>query len=477
MSFLKWFAVSLVAVPTVTAFAATRILDPHFGAAGALYVGPTPVSGMVMNRISALAVQSDGKIVIGGRATDPTSADNTLGLPAVGRLNKDGSWDTTFADNGLFVLPYGTGSAPYGGEVHNVISTADGTILASGGTYDLDSANFRTCSLLMEFDASNGHLYPDFGGKGTGGTFCFDFAPSSDPLQPTHSEGIQITANDDIYLTTPSTNLSSGAVAHFTFGGTIDLAFGSGGVVDIPFRANLLNLQSNGQLLVTGGGDAISVTRLNAADGSMDMTYGSGGMFTVDSQAPNGVVSPTSAVLDSLGRLLISDNDITNAGPYAPYRFARVAADGTTDNSFNGSGQQPGAPGFAALSIGNTSNDFVVSAQTLPSGKILAAGSVNDATNGNTANVGLVRMNADSSFDTSFGDAAHPGWASVNIGATGANNFTTALAIDTSGYAFAATSTADTAGHSCPALIRIDAQNDGIFANGFETALAPLCPQ
>jgi uncharacterized delta-60 repeat protein len=90
-------------VQNVQRFIAARILpsgglDPSFGGDGIVTV---PIGSGAVGY--ALAIQRDGKILIGGNAV---SANGTP-LAAIVRLNRDGSLDPTFASNGLLQFPGG----------------------------------------------------------------------------------------------------------------------------------------------------------------------------------------------------------------------------------------------------------------------------------------------------------------------------------------------------------------------------------
>src|ERR1700744_3653033 len=86
------------------AIAGSSGLDRNFGSGGALLVGPTPQSGLGIT-IKAITPLPDGTFLVGVRSqADPPHP--TAELAAVGHLNADGSWDTTFGDHGLFALPY-----------------------------------------------------------------------------------------------------------------------------------------------------------------------------------------------------------------------------------------------------------------------------------------------------------------------------------------------------------------------------------
>ena len=158
-------------------------------------------------------------------------------------------------------------------------------------------------------------------------------------------------------------------------------------------------------------------TVLFDAAGLVDTNYGTGGVCAADTQS--GEVGPTYAALDAQNRLLVSSDDYT-IGESLPYRLARITSLGTSDITFNGNNQQPGVPGIAVPVIsGSDFYDNLIAAQPLPDGHIFAVGDAGYAATGDgTSDIALLRLNEDSSFDQTFGDAAHPGWSSINIGGT-----------------------------------------------------------
>src|SRR5205823_1660150 len=79
----------------------------------------------------ALAVQTDGKIVVAGYTFTGGSQYDF----ALARYNTDGSLDTTFGTNGEVVTDFGTG----GDEALAVVIDADGKIVVAGYTFTGDS--------------------------------------------------------------------------------------------------------------------------------------------------------------------------------------------------------------------------------------------------------------------------------------------------------------------------------------------------
>src|SRR5881394_777767 len=111
---LSIFTLSSMLLLAQSAAGATNGLDEKFGSGGVVLLGPTPVSGLIITSIDGLAIQDDGKIVIAGAVINLFGPGD---LPGVGRLNADGTWDTSFGDHGLFGLPHSAASAPFGGNL------------------------------------------------------------------------------------------------------------------------------------------------------------------------------------------------------------------------------------------------------------------------------------------------------------------------------------------------------------------------
>jgi uncharacterized delta-60 repeat protein len=156
----------------VARFNANGSLDTTFGAAHSGVVTTDIASGSI-DRAYALALQSDGKILVGGMAAPAT------GLPdptpaAVVRYNPDGSLDTTFDQDGIALAVWDAGPGHIGTAVGKALAVQpDGTILlaANGelntpngdGTYSTSWGAF----LLMRFHA-DGSRDLSYGPSGTG---------------------------------------------------------------------------------------------------------------------------------------------------------------------------------------------------------------------------------------------------------------------------------------------------------------------
>jgi len=451
--------------------AGTTGFDVRFGDHGILLLGPTS-TGRTLGLTTVLPLAS-GKFLVAGVSYNDSDPGFGAILPAVGLLNSEGIWDTAFADHGLFILPFGSSSAPQGGIVNHLALFSNGGILATGGTrVTFGLPDNRTCSLLVKLTEGGA---PDTSfAADHNGTFCFDFAPdTSDWHSKGHWEGVQIDSDDSFFLTSPITNLGSGAVAHFDSTGELVSSWGTNGIATMTPYLTLLELQSGHELVASGlrgfgiGVQTIANVKLDAG-GALDDGYGTHGEFDFAIENESSV-SPMSSERDATGNLLVA-----GYGAAHPFLIARSTAAGGPDPSFNGGGQQPGGPGWAALDIDSGSSlAGLWQAHVLPDGHLFAVGEVGVS----YINGALIRLNSDASYDTSYGDAAHPGWAQLNIGGTASSStYVRALAADAEGRVLVTLTLTDANGHFCSGLVRI--VPDRLSDSGFEPAAAmPNCPQ
>lgn len=134
----------------VDRYTRSGILDNSFSGDGRTSI---PGNGIQTFGFGTLAIQADGKIVIGGSAWDPTWSDF-----AVARLNPDGTLDTSFSGDGVVttkVTPYDQES----GEVHAILIQADGKIVACG-------RSDHSGSMAVVRYTADGELDPSFGSAG-----------------------------------------------------------------------------------------------------------------------------------------------------------------------------------------------------------------------------------------------------------------------------------------------------------------------
>lgn len=134
-------------------------LDNTFDGDGKL-ITPFVTAG---NRASAVAIQSDGKIVVAGTAEDVGSTTNSI---AVARYNINGSLDNTFDADGMLTTKIGSNNDSYG---IGVALQNDGKIVVAGGArigtgLDFALARFNTNGALDNTFDGDGKATLDFGG-------------------------------------------------------------------------------------------------------------------------------------------------------------------------------------------------------------------------------------------------------------------------------------------------------------------------
>ena len=216
-------------------------------------------SGFVKTPLT-LALQSDGKILVGGNI----SGYNGTLLSCIIRLNGDGSIDNTF----------NTGSGFSGGKssVSSITVQSDGKILVGGGFTDY---NGTAVSNIVRLN-SNGTIDDTFNFGIGFNSIVYDMELQSDGK-------VIVVGNFSSYNGTPANR-----IIRLNSNGMVDGSFNSGGGFDSV--VNSIGAQSDGKLVCGGyftdydGTSTNSLTRLNN-DGSNDVNFviGSGFNDAIDS--------------------------------------------------------------------------------------------------------------------------------------------------------------------------------------------------
>ncbi|MFH8738423.1 calcium-binding protein [Streptomyces sp. NPDC017964] len=202
--------------------------DTSFGGGdGKVTTDPAPESLQEGGDARALALQPDGKIVVGGQV-GTTRFDFVLL-----RYNANGTLDTTFSGDGIERTDFGDYES-----VEGLAVQPDGRIVAAGGS----SGRFA----LARYNV-NGSLDTTFGNAGrvltSGGGGAQDVV-----LQP------------DGRIVIPGSNGPGGdfAVLRYNTNGSLDSGFGTGGLVTTDFggndQARGVALQPDGKIVAAGQG-------------------------------------------------------------------------------------------------------------------------------------------------------------------------------------------------------------------------------
>jgi uncharacterized delta-60 repeat protein len=292
----------------------------------------------------ALAIQTDGKIVVAG-TTDAGINDSDF---AIVRYNANGSIDTTFAINGIAKTRFLTGIDNI---AHAVIIQSDGKIVAAGESSNITmKGGFFKHFALARYN-TNGSLDTAFGtdGKLTT-TFAVTAAAKSVSI---HSDG-KITAAGTQNL------------ARYSSSGALDSSFGTGGRVFINnISINAAKIQADGNIVVAGStvvsGEAhFGLARITPT-GVFDTAFGTSGRVSTNF----GELDIAQAlVLQSDGKMIAAGT--SSASGNSDFALARYNANGSLDTTFGGDGKVT-----TNISIADTA----AGAALQPDGKIIAVGS------------------------------------------------------------------------------------------------------
>ena len=342
-------------------------LDSTFGNAGIM-----TTSIGISSVVYSIAIQSNGKIVMGGYSF---SYKDTVQVFALVRYTSNGSLDNTFGNGGIVTLAT---SSTYS-IVQSVAIQSDGKIIAVGtispNTINLDRYFYNNGKMCLVRFTTNGSLDNNFGiitttvgGKKT----CLDDRGNATAIQ---SDGKIIVAG---------TSDQKYALIRYNTNGSLDATFGIGGIVatEIWYSINSIAIQSDGKILAAGQGSQ-GLIRFNS-NGSLDATFGNGGTAIISGDAIANAVT-----IQNDGKIIVAC--FSQSGAYIS--LLRFTANGTLDSSFgfNGIANKSGLGGLA-LAIQSD-------------GKIAVAGFIEKVTStgGTTLEFALIRFNTNGSFDSTFG--------------------------------------------------------------------------
>ncbi|HEY6836096.1 MAG TPA: PASTA domain-containing protein [Gaiellaceae bacterium] len=279
-------------------------LDPTFGSDGKV-VGPLG-SGF------ALAVQRDGKVVVGG------AADRSF---AVFRFKPDGSLDPGFGTNGEVTTPFDLDSAA----IRGLAIQSDGNIVAVGSAVGHEVTEWALARYTQE-----GSLDTTFGAGGT--VTVFENALSNNLAEAVVFQG-------DRRILVAGTQLEHVALAGFLLSGALDPTFGvDAGVTTLDSysttragEASAVRLQRDGKIVTAGIWADLDIREFFVArfnhDGIPDQSFRSQGIAKTDLTA--GEDSAYGLVLQRDGKLVaagVAGNTNGSDGSFALVRYLASSA-------------------------------------------------------------------------------------------------------------------------------------------------------
>ncbi len=324
-------------------------LDPRFGDGGVVPTIGSP---------GGVAVQEDGKIVVGGGA--------------LARYNVDGSLDPTFGRQGIVTVR--SLLSAHEAVVGPVVLQPDGKILAV-----IDD------NRLTRFNSDGS---PDSGF----GSFAAVYTWGQSP-------GLVLQGDGSIVLVGGVFN-SGLFLEGFDGRGRHDVGFGLGGTVrtypsgeDVATAAAL---QADGKIVVVGYGESESssddefLLARYTAKGAVDPTFGQRGLVYTDFNQSSDTAR--AVVIQPDGKIVVSG---AASGTFA---VARYYEDGTLDATFGAGGKVR-----TLVSEGNSPGGAVYAMALRPDGKIVVIGYGYSATPAPAQRMTIVQYNPDGTIDNTFG--------------------------------------------------------------------------
>ena len=366
------------------AFAGPADLDPTFGTGGSITV---PLAGSGVAR--AVVIQPDGKIVAAGN----DGVDSVLV-----RVDGSGVLDPSFGTGGIVITDFsGSGTD----RANAVVRQPDGKIVTAG-----EITTFGTLTVLARY-GTNGAPDPSFGSGGTVltvGYIARALVLQSDGLLvaggPGASSGFTVVryaaggavdgtfGNSGVavaFAGSPNLELyalvlqpdgkivaigggdETVALARFNDDGTLDGTFGTGGEVTTPItivvassttagEARAVALQPDGSIVVAATAKGfilvpnVGIVNLSEAqmlryadDGSLDATFGSGGVVALH-QSLTSAATADAVVVQPDGKLVAAGWKNAASQPQSHF-LVRVTSTGQPDASFTSDSGTPPNPG------------------------------------------------------------------------------------------------------------------------------------
>lgn len=223
----------------------------------------------------AVALQPDGKIVIGGSSARPAPA--TGSDHAIVRLNPNGSLDTTFDGDGK---AFASITAEGTNGISELVMQSDGKIVTAGISVTQNSSNYQFVTVRFNAD---GALDTSFDGDGK------VFTQVGTGYASVGSVALQCDGKIVVAGTPTVNSHSKAALVRYNSDGSLDSSFASGGIMLSPWafdaRAHDVMIQADNKIIVGAMSGSLkqammSVGRFNP-DGSPDTTFSSDGWHSI----------------------------------------------------------------------------------------------------------------------------------------------------------------------------------------------------
>ena len=334
-------------------------LDNSFSGDGKVSISPSTSD----NRGRAVAIQSDGKIVVAGWSNNGVGTRGS-----VIRLKSDGSLDNEFDSDGMLVLTPTTATTIE--EINHVFVQPDGKIVLVGRSRSTSGTYYSPLVVRLQ---SNGQV---------------DFTTIINTTVDSNAYSGAIDTNGRIVIAGFKKPTSEDfAVWRLTATGTLDTTFsGDGELLESLSTshdsARSMLIQPDGKIVlagyaVSGSSEAAAFARITS-DGVLDNTFGTNGTQIIT--RGDGVIIE-SVALQTDGKIVAAG--FVNTSMNYDLLAIRLSNNGLADSSF-------GTGGIVQKSLG-AGNDTGTSVTIQPDNKILVGGySVISGSN----DFALIRLNA-----------------------------------------------------------------------------------
>jgi uncharacterized delta-60 repeat protein len=415
-------------------------LDTTFGGTG---VVATSLSHYADTAYTSL-LQANGDIIAAGTTTSGSHKTPSFALVA---YTPTGGLDTTFGQGGKAITPVGNigstrlSAAQYpstdtSGNANKIVlvdNGGSGITLARynpNGTLDTTFGSKGVVTTPFSGDALSVAIQPDGkivlgGASGSdfallrynpNGSLDTTFGTGGEVLTPVPGGGTidsvvvqpdgKIVAGGYAYYdnSDPTQALTEFTLARYTSNGSLDTTFGSGGIVHTFWPGgsgqgsiNALALEGNGQIVAVGkaspgtsGASAWGVARYNG-DGSLDTTFGTGGVVTLDTPVSYDFHNGAAqAVAVQPNGELVVEGTALDANFNHTFAVATLTATGSLDPAFGGSGWVLGTANGATATMGPRR------VLVQPSdGKVVVTGTVPDSSKQGAADFAVARYDGD----------------------------------------------------------------------------------
>jgi uncharacterized delta-60 repeat protein len=347
--------------------------DASFGSNGLV----TTSIGKADSYANAGVIQPDGKIVLAGSGIESVNNNNNI---ALARFNPSGTLDSSFGTYGKLLTRIGKHD-----DIANAIALQpDGKILIAGSSGD--SLNVPTFGILR-FN-SNGTIDSTFGQNGRiaahyGPFIRFIGSVYFGQYAYENASAIKVQPDGKILVAGESYNASGCydyygglycssifAMTRYHSNGDLDTTFGvKGKVTDSVhlYYSNETALQADGKIVVIGSNYQNGfVTERYNANGTLDNSFGAGGVAIQQFPLPSYGAAATGLVIQPDGKIIVAGSVYKNSG--SDFGVVRYTTEGRADTSFNQTGS-------ALLHVGETATtgDYV-SGMALQGNKIVVGG-------------------------------------------------------------------------------------------------------